>query len=71
MTTLAWINNQTNICDNVSLDDRPASDIQIDGYLIVDLDAIGGGGIGDTWDGERLVKPTPPELPAEPATPEV
>jgi hypothetical protein len=65
MTTLAWINEQTNICDNVSLDDRPASEIQIPGYLMLDLDAIGGGGIGDTWDGEKLVKPVIPETPED------
>lgn len=56
MTTLAWINSN-NICENTTLDPRPASEIQISGYLILDLDAIGGGGIGDTWDGEKLVKP--------------
>lgn len=56
MTTIAWINKETNICDNTSLDDRPASEIQVDGYLMLDLDAIGGGGIGDTWDGTKLVK---------------
>lgn len=60
MTILAWINEQTNICDNTTLDDRPASEIHIDGYLILDLEAIGGGGIGDTWDGEKLNKPVPP-----------
>lgn len=59
MTILAWINEQTNICDNTSLDDRPVSEIHIDGYLILDLEAIGGGGIGDVWDGEKLVKPAP------------
>jgi hypothetical protein len=57
MTTLAWINTQTNVCENTTLDDRPASEIQIEGYLILDLDAIGGGGIGDTWDGKKLSKP--------------
>lgn len=66
MTTLAWINNQTNICDNVSLDDRLASEIQIDGYLIFDLDVIGGGGIGDTWDGVKLNKSQPTEPPQNP-----
>ena len=63
MTTIAWI-NQNNICENVSLDDRPASEIQVAGYLLLDLDAIGGGGIGDTWDGENLVKPAQ-EIPEE------
>lgn len=55
MTTLAWINSE-NICENTTLDDRPASEIQIEGYLILDLGAIGGGGIGDFWDGEKLTK---------------
>lgn len=57
MTTLAWINAQTNLCENTSLDDRPASEIKVDGFLMLDLDAIGGGGIGDLWDGTKLVKP--------------
>lgn len=57
MTILAWINTQTNVCDNTTLDDRPVSEIQIEGYLILDLDAIGGGGVGDIWDGEKLSKP--------------
>jgi hypothetical protein len=57
MTTLAWINTKTNVCENTTLDDRPASEIQIDGYLILDLETIGGGGIGDTWDGQKLSKP--------------
>jgi hypothetical protein len=64
MTTIAWINTQTNVCDNVSLDDRPASEITAPGYLMLDLDVIGGGGIGDIWDGSKLNPPepvTPPE----------
>lgn len=56
MTILAWINEQTNVCDNTTLDDRPASDFHIDGYLILDLEAIGGGGVGDIWDGVKLNK---------------
>lgn len=59
MTVLAWINEQTNICENTTLDDRAASEITVSGYLILDLDAIGGGGIGDIWDGEKLIKPVP------------
>lgn len=78
MTTLAWINEQTNICENTSLDDRPASDIAIPGYIILDLaqtqaakwewngtewvvvdENIGEGGIGDTWDGTKLIEPKP------------
>ena len=38
MTTLALINNQTNICDNVSIDNREANVINIEGYTILDLD---------------------------------
>lgn len=68
MTVLAWINEQTNVCDNTTLDPRPASEIQIPGYLILDLEAIGGGGIGDIWDGTKLVKPTPTPAPDQPIT---
>lgn len=57
MTILAWINKETNVCENTTVDDRPASKIKIDGYLILDLEAIGGGGIGDTWNGTCLIKP--------------
>lgn len=57
MTILAWINPQTNICENTTVDDRPASEIQIEGYLILDLEAIGGGGIGHIWDGTKLSSP--------------
>jgi hypothetical protein len=56
MTILAWVNEQTNICENTTLDDRPATEIHIEGYLILDLEAIGGGGIGDAWDGVKLNK---------------
>jgi len=59
MTTVAWINTQTNICENISLDDRPVSEIVIPGYLMLDTEAIGDGGIGSTWDGIKLVQPTP------------
>jgi hypothetical protein len=71
MTTLAWINTQTNICDNTTLDDRPASEIQIDGYLILDLEAIGGGGVGDIWDGQKLSKPPALEQPPTSGTQEI
>lgn len=37
MTILALINNQTNICENVSLDTRPANEITIAGYTVLDL----------------------------------
>lgn len=68
MTTLAWINTSNNTCENTTLDDRPASEITIPGYMIVDLDAIGGGGIGDVWDGEKLVKPAPVVQEDQPTT---
>lgn len=38
MTVLAWINEQTNVCENTSLDDRFASEIKVDGYLMLDLE---------------------------------
>lgn len=38
MTRLAIINNITNICENVSSDTRPANEIIIQGYTILDLD---------------------------------
>lgn len=70
MTVLAWINEQTNICENTTLDDRPASEIIIPGYLILDLEAIGSGGIGDIWDGTKLIKTESQVTPSDqqPAT---
>lgn len=38
MTRLAIINNITNICENVSSDNRPANEIIIEGYTVLDLD---------------------------------
>jgi hypothetical protein len=38
MTQLAIINNITNICENVSTDNRPANEINIEGYTVLDLD---------------------------------
>lgn len=38
MTKLALINNKTNICENVSIDERPANEINIEGYTVLDLD---------------------------------
>jgi hypothetical protein len=38
MTQLAIINNITNICENVSTDTRPANEINIEGYTVLDLD---------------------------------
>lgn len=70
MTILAWINTQTNICENTSLDDRPASEIKVEGYLMLDLEAIGGGGIGDLWDGTKLVKQEPTAAESQPTTSE-
>jgi hypothetical protein len=68
MTTVAWINTQTNICENTSLDDRPVSEIVMQGYLMLDLEAIGGGGIGHTWDGTKLIQPTPQTVEEQPTT---
>lgn len=38
MTQLALINNITNICENVTSDNRPANEINIQGYTVLDLD---------------------------------
>lgn len=38
MTILAWINQQTNVCDRCSLDDRQPSEIEIPGYFLIDLE---------------------------------
>jgi len=38
MTQLAIINNITNICENVTSDTRPANEIIIEGYTVLDLD---------------------------------
>lgn len=80
MTTLAIINTNTNICENVTNDPRPANKIQLPGpYIAIDLDVtpavdwvwdgtrneyvsvegIGNGGIGDNWDGQKLIQPHP------------
>jgi hypothetical protein len=37
MTKLALINNITNICENVSSDNRSANEINIEGYTVLDL----------------------------------
>jgi hypothetical protein len=82
MTTLAIINSITNICENVSLDPRPASEIVLpsphfvvdlnitpavdwvwDGTTWVSVEGVGNGGIGDVWDGARLVQPQPTSPP--------
>lgn len=88
MTNLAIINNQTNICGNVSSDPRPASEIQIEGYTVIDLSQtlavnwewngtewvmidqnLGEGGIGDTYENGKLIRPKPNDPPAQPAQP--
>ena len=77
---IAIINMQTNICENISADDRPLEEIHIPGpYFVIDLDStsaidwvwdetkqiwiavegMGNGGIGDVWDGSKLVAPKP------------
>ena len=77
MTKLALVNNTTNKVENVTVDDRQASEITIEGYTVLDLDTtptlvwtqdkdtlawsqiegdVGIGGIGDTWDGTRLIE---------------
>ena len=38
MTQLALINNITNICENVTSDNRPANEINIEGYTVIDLE---------------------------------
>ena len=38
MTKLAIINNITNICENVTSDNRPANEINIEGYTVLDLE---------------------------------
>lgn len=48
MTTIAWINNNTSVCDNVSQDDRPVSEITVPGYTLIDLDQTPA--VGWVWD---------------------
>lgn len=39
MTYLAIINTNTNICENVTVDDRPADRVHVPGpYIVLDLD---------------------------------
>lgn len=52
MTTLAWIDQQTKICTNVSYDIRPVSEIVIPGYQILDLDQTPTAG----WDWDDATK---------------
>ena len=53
MTILAWINNQTNICENISSDDRSASEISIPGYQLIDLEQTLA--VDWSWDGTEWV----------------
>jgi len=39
MITLALINNNTNICENVSTDTRALNEIQIEGYTVLNLNS--------------------------------
>jgi hypothetical protein len=64
MTKLALVNAQTNIVENISMDDRPASEIAIPGYIVLDLDAVGGGSIGSVWNGTALVQTQSVVVPA-------
>lgn len=40
MTRLALINEQTMVCENITFDDRAASEIRIAGYIVLDLDSV-------------------------------
>lgn len=41
MTYFALINTNTNVCENVTVDDRPISEIKIpEGYLLLELSKI-------------------------------
>lgn len=53
MTTLAIINTQTMICENVSTDPRPASEIQIPGYIVLNLEQTPSAGW--EWNGTEWV----------------
>jgi len=68
MATIAIINRNTNIVENIGIDDRDASEIQLpDPYFAVNIDKTtcvneettgqGGGGIGYKWDGIKLIHP--------------
>lgn len=37
MTQLALINQTTMVCENVTEDDRPASEVFVEGYIVLDL----------------------------------
>ena len=68
MATIAIINRNTNIVENIGLDDRDISEIQLpDPYFAVNIDTttcvneetteLGGGGMGYKWDGVKLIHP--------------
>jgi hypothetical protein len=80
MTTVLWVNKNTNIVDNASLDDKPIDEIVLpEPYFaldqtttlaikfyydeelkeVVSAQGLGAGGIGFTWDGEKLIGPQP------------
>jgi hypothetical protein len=81
MTILGLVNAQTLICENVTIDERPASEVQIDGYIVIDItttsvitwnwngidwievDSIGDGGIGYSYENGKLVLPKPVNPP--------
>lgn len=48
MTILAIINAQTMVCENVSSDPRPASEIQIPDFIVLDLEQTQA--VGWEWD---------------------
>jgi hypothetical protein len=54
MTNLAIINAETLICENVTVDDRPASEIQIEGYIVIDLSTTIY--VSWFWDGSDFVE---------------
>jgi hypothetical protein len=37
MTKLALINQQTMVCENVTEDSRPAAEVIVEGYIVLDL----------------------------------
>lgn len=82
MRTIAIINSITNVCVNVTLDDRPIDQINLsqpyfalelnttpaidwvwDNTQWVQVEGIGNGGIGDVWDGSKLIQPMPTYTP--------
>lgn len=55
MFRFALVNEQTMICENISLDERPANEIVVAGYLIIDITDTSFG-IGDIWNGTTFEK---------------